>query len=127
MSNEPYLKKTTVEDVWNPEYDQNAFCKCGHHYHRHFDSYEEMANVGCKYCGCYNFTLASPEKIKLLQQAQDTTSPEHWKAKYMLQIERAEGLRIELEKIAWMDEFTDGPLGAKAMMNIAREAINKDR
>jgi hypothetical protein len=51
----PYLDRVTVEKIWNPDYDQNATCKCGHSYERHFDSYESMANVGCKYCECRVF------------------------------------------------------------------------
>lgn len=39
--------------------------------------------------------------------------------------QRAERLRLALEQIAWMDEFLDAD-GAKAMMSIAREAINND-
>lgn len=39
--------------------------------------------------------------------------------------ERAERLRLALEQIAWMDEFLDAD-GARAMMNIAREAIRND-
>lgn len=27
-------------------------CICGHQYHRHFDSYDDMRPVGCKYCMC---------------------------------------------------------------------------
>lgn len=38
---------------------------------------------------------------------------------------RAEQLRLELEKIAWLDEFLDAA-GARAMMNIAREAVQAD-
>ena len=38
---------------------------------------------------------------------------------------RAERLRLELEKIAWMDEFLDAH-GAKVMMQIARDAVNED-
>ncbi len=30
-------------------------CACGHPYHRHFDSYEDMRPVGCKYCDCREF------------------------------------------------------------------------
>lgn len=40
-------------------YDQNfgddKTCICGHLYYRHFDTYEEMRPVGCKYCGCNSF------------------------------------------------------------------------
>lgn len=54
--------------------------------------------------------------------------PETFKAlekKYAAEKERAERLRLALESIAWMDEFLDAD-GARAMMNIAREAINND-
>lgn len=48
------------ESAWGPNtYDPNfgdcKLCKCGHQYHRHFDSYENMSPVGCKYCRCNVF------------------------------------------------------------------------
>lgn len=55
----PYLikKKVIRKRFMNPNYDQDAICKCGHPYHRHFDGYEEPENqaCGCKYCCCYTF------------------------------------------------------------------------
>ena len=37
-----------------PLYDKNfgddRACECGHPYYRHFDSYDFMAPIGCKYC-----------------------------------------------------------------------------
>lgn len=51
----PYLLRVRTEKVWNPAYDQEARCTCGHAYERHFDSYDDMANVGCKYCECPEF------------------------------------------------------------------------
>lgn len=30
-------------------------CRCGHPYYRHFDTYEDMRPVGCKYCQCSRF------------------------------------------------------------------------
>jgi len=38
--------------AWNPKHDQEAPCVCGHPYERHFDSYDDMRPVGCKYCEC---------------------------------------------------------------------------
>lgn len=32
--------------------DENETCKCGHEYYRHFDTYEDMYPIGCKYCDC---------------------------------------------------------------------------
>lgn len=37
-----------------PMYDSNfgddRLCLCGHPYYRHFDTYDDMAAIGCKYC-----------------------------------------------------------------------------
>ncbi len=39
--------------MWQPGYNQEALCSnCKHMYYRHFDSYEDMEPVGCKYCEC---------------------------------------------------------------------------
>lgn len=39
------------------EYDENFGddrpCECGHPYYRHFDPYDGMSPVGCKYCSHY--------------------------------------------------------------------------
>lgn len=56
---QPYLiKHKTVQVRWrcyNPNYGDDHICKCGHPYYRHFDSWEEMAAVGCKWCDCLVF------------------------------------------------------------------------
>ena len=41
-----------VPDVYDPNFGDDRPCKCGHPYYRHFDSYENMDPVGCKYCPC---------------------------------------------------------------------------
>lgn len=43
---------------YNSSYGDKKICNCGHTYYRHFDSYENMKPVGCKYCGCYEFRLS---------------------------------------------------------------------
>ena len=58
MDNEkPYIdiQYTVTKKLYNPAYGDDHLCRCGHVYYRHFDTYEEMANVGCKYCFCGNF------------------------------------------------------------------------
>jgi len=41
-----------------PAYDpkfpmgDGARCACGHTYYRHYDTYDDMAPIGCKYCDC---------------------------------------------------------------------------
>lgn len=58
---DPY-KETVIEVIgvlkeYNPDFGDDRLCECGHTYYRHFDSYEGMAPVGCKYCGCREFKL----------------------------------------------------------------------
>lgn len=58
MNNEkPYIKieRVVIEKKYNPNYGDDRMCECGHKYYRHFDSYDDMEAVGCKYCGCYEF------------------------------------------------------------------------
>ena len=38
-----------------PDFGDDKECKCGHSYYRHFDTYEDMRAVGCKYCNCHIF------------------------------------------------------------------------
>jgi hypothetical protein len=56
---EPYIIETHTEVVtkykYNPNYGDDRVCECGHPYYRHFDTYEDMLAVGCKYCGCWVF------------------------------------------------------------------------
>lgn len=53
----PYLFEEKVVKIrkYNPNYGDERICQCGHEYHHHFDSYENMHPVGCKYCPCYVF------------------------------------------------------------------------
>lgn len=53
----PYLIRETVikNKEYNPEYGDDKKCRCGHPYYRHFDSWDDMNAVGCKYCDCVEF------------------------------------------------------------------------
>lgn len=51
----PYIKTKFSKYSYNPEFGDDRICECGHQYHRHFDSYNQMDPVGCKYCECYIF------------------------------------------------------------------------
>jgi len=57
MEEKPYLlsTETFIIKTYNRKYGDNRICLCGHKYYRHFDTYEDMANCGCKYCRCDNF------------------------------------------------------------------------
>ena len=54
---QPYLEEIIIKRirVYNPNYGDLRICKCRHPYERHFDSYEKMRAVGCKYCPCFDF------------------------------------------------------------------------
>lgn len=58
MSEKPYIAnaRVVVDLKYNPNYGDHRMCLCGHPYHRHFDSYDAMRNVGCKYCACTTFS-----------------------------------------------------------------------
>lgn len=55
---DPYLIKSETVKSYNPNFGNDKVCVCGHPYYRHFDFYEEMAPVGCKYCDCDEFKQA---------------------------------------------------------------------
>lgn len=61
--NSPYLKYEykVVQRMYNPNYGDNRKCICGHSYYRHFDSYENMEDCGCKYCSCLEFVEDTTE------------------------------------------------------------------
>lgn len=44
--------------LYNRDYGDDKICICGHPYYRHFDTYENMRPVGCKYCDCQEFRLS---------------------------------------------------------------------
>lgn len=48
-------------DSYPPPYDESfgddKLCKCGHAYYRHFDPYDDMIPIGCKYCICDKYDL----------------------------------------------------------------------
>jgi hypothetical protein len=72
MNNEkPYIVQfiTTAVYKYNPNYGDDRICQCGHVYYRHFDSWDEMAHVGCKYCWCHDFQEAdvSPKNIQKMR------------------------------------------------------------
>lgn len=63
-SESPYLITTVTKTIreYNPNYGDDRICICGHPYHRHFDSFENNAPVGCKYCHCFTFEDPGPVK-----------------------------------------------------------------
>ena len=80
MSQNPYLTKVETivhERVYNPDYGDERICKCGHHYYRHFDSYEENVACGCKYCRCFTFEEAAFQKEEVSLTAENVEMTNH--------------------------------------------------
>lgn len=66
MSEKPYITRMVEVHSYNPNFGDEKECQCGHQYHRHFDSYEDMEPVGCKYCGCCEFVERTEQSDKLV-------------------------------------------------------------
>ena len=43
--------------IYDDKFGNDRVCKCEHSYYRHFDSYDNMRAIGCKYCQCGTFRL----------------------------------------------------------------------
>jgi hypothetical protein len=63
----PYVIEMIEVKRYNPRYGDDRVCDCGHQYRRHFDTYEDMRPVGCKYCDCYTFSEEKQRRILELE------------------------------------------------------------
>ena len=73
-----------LEELKKTEYDtafgDDKVCKCGHAYYRHFDTYEDMRPIGCKYCPCDKFEEPKTGFDKYVaQKMQDPAFAEGYK------------------------------------------------
>src|SRR5271154_6807066 len=53
---------------YDPTFGDDRLCLCGHPYYRHFDTYDDMILIGCKYCHYY---------IEGVEYQKKTKIPEH--------------------------------------------------
>ena len=78
---QPYIVKKRVEFVCERDYNKNfgdlRECGCGHHYYRHFDSYEGNYDAGCKYCDCRTWHEGQNEEDKERERLES-----EWNKKY---------------------------------------------
>lgn len=56
--------------AYDPKFGATRLCKCGHPYYRHFDTYEDMAPVGCKYCGYDCPSFRDSGKVQCLKDGE---------------------------------------------------------
>lgn len=68
-----------VHRKYNPDYGDDRVCECGHAYYRHFDSYDNNAPVGCKYCSCFVFAEFTSE-ISQVELWLKKNRPDHYKS-----------------------------------------------
>lgn len=47
--------QVSIQNPYDENFGDDRICKCGHPYYRHFDSYDDMKPIGCKYCACFIF------------------------------------------------------------------------
>jgi hypothetical protein len=47
--------------AYDPAFGDDRLCECGHEYRRHFDTYDDMRPIGCKYCQCSEWAALAPE------------------------------------------------------------------
>lgn len=69
-----------VDNRYNPKFDNDnsPACTCGHSYERHFDPYENMAAIGCKYCRCHLYQEMPKEALmyeRVLREAEYSYNP----------------------------------------------------
>lgn len=82
---------TAKEATYNPDFGDDKLCRCSHTYYRHFDTYEEMSPVGCKYCPCRKFDevktgfdkyvagkMQDPDFAKGYQEAMEEITKPSW-------------------------------------------------
>jgi hypothetical protein len=77
----PYLYEQHIEIVlkYNKNYGDYRICVCGDPYHRHFDSYENMEAIGCKYCDCRVFVEQNGEPTPPPEQLiEKVVAPTGW-------------------------------------------------
>jgi hypothetical protein len=55
---------------YDPAFGDDRLCECGHSYYRHFDTYEDMAPVGCKYCHGHVEGVAHRKEVPLPEGAE---------------------------------------------------------
>jgi len=77
----PYIETpvTTIKVEYNPKYGDERLCICGHFYYRHFDSYDDMSPVGCKYCFCSVFKESKASTLReiLIEQTNFIVDQDH--------------------------------------------------
>lgn len=46
-------EEDAIAEQYDEQFGDNKLCLCGHPYYRHFDTYDNMSAIGCKYCTHY--------------------------------------------------------------------------
>lgn len=114
IEQDPYLTKTITTEIkeYNPDYGDDRICICGHPYHRHFDSYNDMENTGCKYCLCTGFI---EKRVKVMTDIEKQIKEKEEELNELLERKSEfESLTVEqqlatkLHKMLCINNHTDG-------------------
>lgn len=89
------VEKEKIPEKYDPDFGDNRICECGHPYHRHFDSYENWAPVGCKYCGCYAFK----EKTEFISDSTEKEGGNNLKEKILIVFATPVGCEYEVHEV----------------------------
>lgn len=124
---------------YNPKYGDDRICKCGHSYYRHFDSYENMEPVGCKYCECMGFEEATNPHAARITEIQEQLSVYGLKMEPSLAAmageghaimdiasgDMAEDEQLTPEVIALAEEYSvlEGPIVGEEMEALAKKYL----
>jgi len=108
---EPYIKGEIILETsgskYNPKYGDNRVCKCGHSYYRHFDTYEGMEPIGCKYCQCYEFKeetddcMCKESAMQAMKDGKKVSHPLFFDDQYLYM---KDGILHDENDIEWGDE-----------------------
>lgn len=125
MCDQPYITRIIEIQSYNPNFGDERECQCGHPYYRHFDSYENMAPVGCKYCDCFEFIEDTGQGNELIDSILYELNyiSSGWSLSYK---HNSNYIRFSNEDETLMMEYSVYNGSASYMFNHLRISINDD-
>jgi hypothetical protein len=66
-----------IAEQYDENFGDNKLCLCGHPYYRHFDTYDHMSAIGCKYCYKYTDRHVLDKECPYFKEQKDSTADKH--------------------------------------------------
>jgi hypothetical protein len=80
-----YFVDDVIFNYYDPDFGDDLVCCCGHPYYWHFDTYNQMAPIGCKHCECRRFkkdpNVAEPVKHQVQNSEEVVVKEEDYTSK----------------------------------------------